>query len=105
MSLLLVGAAYKVGKKHDLFNGFLMPHSGYVKRFVLEETAFKFSSSRYNNLVDFVRSLGSNLLPIFTLVLIKPRGEVVDLGTLNIQLRFIQQEPFTDYLFNSNFAG
>ena len=98
------GSSLQSWEKHDLFNGFLMPHSGYVKRFVLENTGFKFWSSRYNNLVDFVRSLGSDLLPIFTLVLIKPSGEVVDLGTLNIQLRFIQQEPFTDYLFNSNFA-
>ena len=70
----------------------LMPHSGYVKRFVLEDTGFKFSSSSYDNLVDFVKSLGSDLIPLFTLVLIKPRGEIVDLGTLNIQLRFIQQE-------------
>ena len=82
-----------------------MPHSGYVKRFVLEDTGFKFSSSRYDNLVDFVRSLGRDLIPLFTLVLIKPSGEVVDLRTLNIQLRFIQKEPFTDYLFNSNFVG
>ena len=81
-----------------------MPHSGYVKGFVLEDTGFKFSSSRYDNLVDFVRSLGSDLIPLFTLVLIQPSGEVVDLGTLNMQLRFIQQEPFTDYLFNSNFV-
>ena len=82
-----------------------MPHSGYVKRFVLEDTGFTFSSSSYDNLVDFVRILGSDLIPLFTLVLIKPSGEVVDLGTLNIQLRFIQQEPLTDYLFNSNFVG
>ena len=28
--------------KHDAFNGFLMPHSGYIKRFVLEDTGYKF---------------------------------------------------------------
>ena len=99
------GSSVKSWEKHDIFNRFLMPHSGYVKRFVLEDTGFKFSSSRYDNLVDFMRSLGSDLIPLFTLVLIKPSREVVDLGTLNIQLRFIQQEPFTDYLFNSNFVG
>ena len=82
-----------------------MPHSRYVKRLVLEDTGFKLSSSKYTNLVDFVRSLGNNLLPIFRLILIKPSGEVVDLGTLNIQVRFIQRELFTNYLFNSNFVG
>ena len=99
------GSSLQSWEKHDLFNGFLMPHSGYVKRFVLEDTGFKFSSSRYDNLVDFVRSLGNDLLPKFTLVLIKPSGEVVDLGTLNIRVRFIQRQLFTDYLFNSNFVG
>ena len=98
------GSSVKSWEKH-VFNGFLIPHSGYVKRFVLEDTGFKFSSSRYDDLVDFVRSLGSDLIPLFTLVFIKPSREVVDVGTLNMQLRFIQQEPFTDYLFNSNFVG
>ena len=73
-----VGSSLKSWEKHDVFNGFLMPHSGHVKRFVLEDTGFKFSSSRYDNLVDFVRSLGSDLIPLFTLVLIKPSREVVD---------------------------
>ena len=99
------GSSVKSYQEHDVFNGFLMPHSGYIKRFVLKDTGFKFSSSRYTNLVDLIRSLGSDLIPIFTLVLIKPTNEVVDLGTLNMQLKFIQQEPLTYYSFNSNLVG
>ena len=75
------GSSVKSYKKHDVFNGFLMPHSGYIKCFVLEDTGSKFSSSKYTNVVDLIRSLGSDLIPIFTLVLIKPSNEVVDLGT------------------------
>ena len=65
------GSSVKSYKKHNIFNGFLMPHSGYIKRFVVEDTAFKFSSSKYTDFVDLIRSLGSDLVPIFTLVLIK----------------------------------
>ena len=31
------GASVQTYKKHWEFNGFLMPHSGYIKRFVLED--------------------------------------------------------------------
>ena len=36
------GACVQTYKKHWKFNGFLMPHSGYIKRFVLEDFGLKF---------------------------------------------------------------
>ena len=41
--------ALVTSSKHNVFNGFLMPHSGYIKRFVLEDTGFKFSTDKYTN--------------------------------------------------------
>ena len=36
------GSSVKTYKTHWKFNGFLMPHSGYIKRFVLEDFGLKF---------------------------------------------------------------
>ena len=38
------GSSVKSYKKHNVFNGFLMPWGGYIKRFASENTGFKFSS-------------------------------------------------------------
>ena len=87
------GSSVKSYKKHDIFNGFLMPWGGYIKCFVSsEDTGFKFSSDKYNNLSDFVRSLDNNLIPIFTLFVVKMTGEVVDLGTLFMHIIFLGQK-------------
>ena len=73
------GQSVKSYKKHDVFNGFLMPHSGYIKRFVLEDFGLKINPS--------INTIFKNIpIPLFTLVVIKnnKRDEIVDLGTLNI---------------------
>ena len=90
------GSSVNSYKKHDMYNGFLMPHGGRIKRFVLEDFDLKFYSDIYEKSLDFV--LNSKLdgvpFPIFTLVLIKnvsregemnfEKPEIVDLGTINI---------------------
>ena len=77
-----------VSSKHNVFNGFLMPWGGYIKHFVLEDTGFKFSTNKYTNLTDFLRSLDNAQIPTFTLVVIKTTREVVDLGTLFMHFTF-----------------
>ena len=64
-----------------MFNGFLMPHSGYIKRFVLEDFGLKINPKI---IIDFNKIP----IPLFTLVVIKndKRDKIVDLGTLNIIL-------------------
>ena len=45
------GSSVKTYKTHWKFNGFLMPHSEYIKRFVLEDFGLKFyydSDEKYN---------------------------------------------------------
>ena len=62
-----------------------MPHSGHIKRFVLEDTGFKFYSDETDAFIFHIKTIGHYIpIPLFTLVLIKRNGEVIDLGTFNI---------------------
>ena len=83
-----------------------MPCGGYIKRFVSsEDTRFKFSSDKYANLSDFLKSLDIALVPIFTLVVVKTTGEVVDLGTLFMYFIFTSQKSTTGHVFKSDIPG
>ena len=69
-------------KKHDVFNGFLVPSSGKIKKFDVLVTGLKFFFHD-NNLNDYVNTIGEdNLIRLFTLVLIKKNQAPVDIGTL-----------------------
>ena len=86
--------------KHRMYNGFLIPHSGYIKRFTFQCTGFKLlvpsgSLSKFNT--DFIRN---QPLPLFTLVLIKRNDEIVELGTLNIILKKFYPEDNSVVLFH-----
>ena len=86
-------------------NGFLMPWGGYIKCFVLEDTRFKFSSNIRTNSTNFLRTLDNVKLPIFTLVVVKTTGEVVDIGTLLMHFVFFGKELTVKHLFNSDVLG
>ena len=69
-------------KKHDVFNGFLVPSSGKIKKFDVLVTGLKIFFHD-NNLNDYVNIIGEdNLIRLFTLVLIKKNQAPVDIGTL-----------------------
>ena len=69
-------------KKHDVFNGFLVPSSGKIKKFDVLVTGLKISFHN-DNLNDYVNTIGEdNLVRLFTLVLIKKNQTPVDIGTL-----------------------
>ena len=69
-------------KKHDVFNGFLVPSSGKIKKFDVLVTGLK-NFFHDNNLSDYVERVGEdNLIKLFTLVLIKKNQTPVDIGTL-----------------------
>ena len=87
---------------HNMYNGFLMPQSGYIKWFVVDDLGLKFVKQK----------IGLNTaIPLFTLVLIKDvyfKREVVDLVTINLTLSGDRdgvglQRPF--YSTTSNFKG
>ena len=69
-------------KKHDVFNGFLVPSSGKIKKFDVLVTGLKIFFHD-NNLNDYVNTIGEdNLIRLFTLVLIKKNQAPADIGTL-----------------------
>ena len=69
-------------KKHNVFNGFLVPSSGKIKKFDVLVTGLKIFFHD-NNLNDYVKTIGEdNLIRLFTLVLIKKNQAPVDIGTL-----------------------
>ena len=69
-------------KKHDVFNGFLVPSSGKIKKFDVLVTGLKIFFHD-NNLNDYVNTIGEdNLIRLFTLVLIKKNQAPAVIGTL-----------------------
>ena len=69
-------------KKHDVFNGFLVPSNGKIKKFDVLVTGLKISFHN-DNLNEYVNTIGEdNLIRLFTLVLIKKNQAPVDIGTL-----------------------
>ena len=95
--------------KHDMFNGFLVPSSGYIKKFVVLDTGLKFNFPENKNVSEYIISdIGyNNLIPLFTFVLIRHKQEPVDIGTLyfyfvdNGIVDVIQTEK--SFKFNPNF--
>ena len=72
---------------NNVYNVFLMPHSGYIKRFVFQCTGFKLLVPRGEVLNFNPDSILKKPIPLFTLVLSKNNGKFVELGTLNIILK------------------
>ena len=65
-------------KKHDVFNGFLVPSSGKIKKFDVLVTGLKIFFHD-NNLNDYVNTIGEdNLIRLFTLVLMKKNQAPVE---------------------------
>ena len=100
------GVSVQTYKKHWKFNGFLMPHSRYIKRFVLEDFGLKFyydNDEKYDIPTLIEKTYGFNVpVPFFTLVLFKTSGEWVDLGTLNIIFERGGFQPIiTNYSFTT----
>ena len=96
-------------KKHDVFNGFLVPSSGYIKNVAFLETGLKFNVEKIKSTLDFVvDDLGLNKdYPLFSLVLIRRDGALIDIGTLYFQFEYTKVEGKIDVIqnfkFNPNF--
>ena len=96
-------------KKHDVFNGFLFPSSGYIKDVVFLDTGLKFNVGKIKDTLDFITNdLGLNKdYPLFSLVLIKINGALIDIGTLYFQFAYKKLEGKINvqksFKFNPNF--
>ena len=89
--------------KHGLYNGFLMPYDGYIKRFVMEVPGLKFSSDKYTNPIDFGRSLDDSSFHLFTLVSVDKINLVHEIGGLIVDFKFYGGRLRSKYWFNPLF--
>ena len=73
-------------KKHDVFNGFLVPSNGRIKKFIVLDTGLKFNITHNKTIIDYITSeVGfNNSFPLFSLVLIKENEDPLDIGTLSL---------------------
>ena len=71
--------------KTEVFNGFLMPYSGYIKKFALEDFGLKIYYT--DNIISHIRKEYSfaDPVPYFTLIVLKNNGEIEELGVFYIR--------------------
>ena len=97
--------------QNNKFNGFLVPGSGRIKKFILLETGLKINTPELKTFLDFVNfDFGlDKSFPMFTLVLIRHEQEPLDIGTLYFHFETRFSNTFDDIIieqsfkFNSNF--
>ena len=88
---------------NNVYNGFLIPHSGYIKRYVVKIPGLKFFSPRIVEIKDLLQNNGllRTPIPLFTLVVLKEgENDAIDLATLNIILN--TGDPNDDALKDEN---
>ena len=80
------GSSVKTNKKHSKYNGFMLPHSGYIKSLVFQCTGLKFSIEGSLSAFDYSR-IRNKPIPLFTLVLISSKLNYIqtfELGKIDI---------------------
>ena len=95
------GQSMESYKKHDVFNGFLVPSNGKIKKFTVLDTGLKLNIPKNKDILDYVYDIGYNkTIPLFTLVLIKRSQEPIDIGTYFFY--FINDKIKVEYTFKLN---
>ena len=61
------GSSVKTNKKHSRYNGFMLPHSGYINSLVFQCTGLKFLIKEPLDDFDYTRIINVPI-PLFTLV-------------------------------------
>ena len=100
-------------KKHDMFNGFLVPRKGKLKKFTVLVTGLKFNVDKNKGFANLVSDLGENKpFPLLTLVLIRLNKEPIDLGTLyfsfvNFEIKkfYVYFDIKHDFKYKNPFVG
>ena len=96
-------------KKHDVFNGFLVPSNGRIKKFIVLDTGLKFNITHNKTIIDYITSeVGfNNSFPLFSLVLIKENEDPLGIGTLSLYFDYKKSEGKIEkkqsFKFNSDF--
>ena len=100
-------------KKHDMFNGFLVPRKGKLKKFTVLVTGLKFNVDKNKSFANLISDLGENKpFPLLTLVLIRLNKEPIDLGTLyfsfvNFEIKnfYVYFDIEYDFKYKNPFVG
>ena len=100
-------------KKHDMFNGFLVPRKGKLKKFTALVTGLKFNVDKNKSFANLISDLGENKpFPLLTLVLIRLNKEPIDLGTLyfsfvNFEIKnfYVYFDIEHDFKYKNPFVG
>ena len=100
-------------KKHDMFNGFLVPRKGKLKKFTVLVTGLKFNVDKNKSFANLISDLGENKpFPLLTLVLIRLNKEPIDLGTLyfsfvNFEIKnfYVYFDIEHDFKYKNPFVG
>ena len=95
------GQSVKSNKTHHIYNGFLVPHSGYIKSFEIEIPGFKFSSNKHFNLNDFERSLENTSFRVFSLHSIERFNLSYEIGFLLIKFYFSGKKLLCKKIFET----
>ena len=109
INLLGVDKVKLLIKKHDVFSGFLVPSSGYIKNVAFTQTGLKFNVEKIKSTLDFIADdMGLNKdYPLFSLVLIRRSGALIDIGILYFQFKYEKIEGkikvTENFKFNPNF--
>ena len=100
------GQSKETYRKHDLFNGFLIPSSGYLQSLVILDTGLKLNIPKNKDILDYMNDVGYYThIPLFTLVLIKRLEEPIEIGTYFYY--FKNEKIEVEYIFklNPNFTN
>ena len=87
----------------------MVPSSGYIKNVAFTQTGFKFNVEKIKSTLDFIADdMGLNKdHPLFSLVLIKKNGALIDIGILYFQFEYRKIEGkikvIQNFRFNPNF--
>ena len=79
------GQSNNTNKGYDIHNGFVVPSSGYIKKFVVFSTGIKINGPKDGNKLSLINDIGENKpFPVFTLVVFRvgPPRIIFEVGTL-----------------------
>ena len=93
-------------KNHAKFNGFLVPSSGRIKKFIVLDTGIKFYFSKDDNFRQYVNKIINKPIPFFSLILLREKEEHVEIGTFYLMFTgYANKNYFFKYKdsFDENF--
>ena len=84
------GQSMSSSRTQNMFNGFLIPADGYIKKISAFDTGMKFYFAKEDNFKNYVDKIGiNNTIPLFSLILIREKELPLEIGKFSFM--------FTDY--------